>query len=509
MKKILVIILILVSSAVIAAQLPIDHKIGKIYKIRVKKEYSYYYMKTGKDKTVSGIYSTARYYTDKLGRKKICGELAGRVLKKGGKILNKNKNIYTLNDYTIQFGCWDDSYIIEAVKKAPFKLSLKYSMNEKPFPVYKPWTGSKAKFIKHKDFDELELKYRSGGKNIKKTLKGERWDFVNFMPKNEDTNYYLINRNIIRASKLAGGEKISGTAIYRGLIYKFENGDNVYWVKTHAQDKKVQVTILKEKGFKKSIKMDVGNWDSEFVERGKITLDGVKFEFNKAKLKPESKKALDKAIAVLKKNEGIVVRVAGHTDNVGNKQYNRKLSQRRAEAVRKYLIEKGGISPKFLIANGYGDEKPVASNKTDEGRAKNRRVELVKVKDKRPIEMAGNFDAVFKPFPGSKLVVSKKKTEALEVKLYKSGKVQVLKLKGARKKAFYQIMKKNGKPRKNISPVEIKENYKQEVTRNGGEIIEESKYGLLYRFKNKSGSAWVYMHVTGYKYSADIVFTKK
>ena len=67
--------------------------------------------------------------------------------------------------------------------------------------------------------------------------------------------------------------------------------------------------------------------------------------------------------------------ISGYTDNVGNNKHNQKLSERRAISVRAYIMKKFGIAPERLTAKGYGESKPVASNKTKEGRAKNRRVE--------------------------------------------------------------------------------------------------------------------------------------
>ena len=108
----------------------------------------------------------------------------------------------------------------------------------------------------------------------------------------------------------------------------------------------------------------------------KLTLDGVNFDNDSARLRPESIAILDNAAATLKEWGEVKVEVAGHTDSVNSDAYNRKLSQRRAEAVRAYLIRKG-VAAERLTAKGYGEASPVADNKTAEGRFKNRRVELI------------------------------------------------------------------------------------------------------------------------------------
>jgi OOP family OmpA-OmpF porin len=107
-----------------------------------------------------------------------------------------------------------------------------------------------------------------------------------------------------------------------------------------------------------------------------IELDGVHFDFDKATLKPEAKAVLNEAAALLAKHERVVVEVAGHTDSTGPEAYNQKLSERRAMAVQDYLVEKG-VRASRLSAKGYGESMPVASNDTKEGRAENRRVELI------------------------------------------------------------------------------------------------------------------------------------
>lgn len=106
-----------------------------------------------------------------------------------------------------------------------------------------------------------------------------------------------------------------------------------------------------------------------------IKLEGVTFETNSDVITAGSKAKLDEAVATLKANPTVNVEVAGHTDGMGDADKNRALSQRRADAVRKYLVD-GGVAADQVTAKGYGEDEPVASNDTAEGRAQNRRVEL-------------------------------------------------------------------------------------------------------------------------------------
>ncbi|MHB1092622.1 OmpA family protein [Thiobacillus sp.] len=112
----------------------------------------------------------------------------------------------------------------------------------------------------------------------------------------------------------------------------------------------------------------------------RLVLEGVNFEFDRATLRPEDGDVIDKDMATLKEWGDVKVEVAGHTDSVGSDRYNMDLSLRRANTVRNYLISKG-IAADRLVAKGYGESQPIASNDTDEGRFKNRRVELNQIKE--------------------------------------------------------------------------------------------------------------------------------
>jgi len=97
----------------------------------------------------------------------------------------------------------------------------------------------------------------------------------------------------------------------------------------------------------------------------------------KSIIKPDSKQTISQIVQMLKANPGLNISIEGHTDNMGNPKSNKTLSDERAKAVVSAIVAQG-IDAKRLSALGHGQEKPVADNKTEEGRAKNRRVELVK-----------------------------------------------------------------------------------------------------------------------------------
>lgn len=112
------------------------------------------------------------------------------------------------------------------------------------------------------------------------------------------------------------------------------------------------------------------------LEKGKtVVLKGVNFETNKATLTPDSETILEKAVTALNASPDLKVLIVGHTDNVGKAEYNKKLSLRRAEAVKSWLIRKG-ISRDRLTVSGKGFDEPIDDNTTAEGRFNNRRIEF-------------------------------------------------------------------------------------------------------------------------------------
>ncbi|MDX1747024.1 MAG: OmpA family protein, partial [Halobacteriales archaeon] len=112
----------------------------------------------------------------------------------------------------------------------------------------------------------------------------------------------------------------------------------------------------------------------EFVGKT-FTLEGVQFDTGSAEILPESEQILQRALAVMKDNPDVRVEIGGHTDSRGRAAMNRKLSLDRAEAVKRWLVD-AGIDASRMTTKGYGPSQPVGDNATEEGRAKNRRIEF-------------------------------------------------------------------------------------------------------------------------------------
>jgi OmpA-OmpF porin, OOP family len=128
----------------------------------------------------------------------------------------------------------------------------------------------------------------------------------------------------------------------------------------------------------KMVVVDAATMAKDIAATGRVALYGLYFDTDKAELKPESAPSLDEIGKLLKEQPNLKVYIVGHTDNVGGFDYNMGLSQRRAKSVVDRLVQGYGIAPARLKPVGAGLIAPVASNDDETGRAKNRRVEIVK-----------------------------------------------------------------------------------------------------------------------------------
>ncbi|MBR4265465.1 MAG: OmpA family protein [Bacteroidales bacterium] len=127
----------------------------------------------------------------------------------------------------------------------------------------------------------------------------------------------------------------------------------------------------------KNIEHNIVMYSIEDIMKGdvSVTLSNIFFDTDKFELKPESYPELKRLASFIKSHQGAVLEISGHTDNVGSPDHNKQLSQKRAESVKKYLISIG-CSETALKSVGYGSEKPIVSNTTEDGKARNRRVEF-------------------------------------------------------------------------------------------------------------------------------------
>jgi OOP family OmpA-OmpF porin len=127
------------------------------------------------------------------------------------------------------------------------------------------------------------------------------------------------------------------------------------------------------------VEIDADGLAGEIEKTGHVAIYGITFATGKADISPDSAKVLAEIGNLMARRPDWRLRIEGHTDNVGNAKSNQELSSKRAQSVKAWLGAKQSVKAERLETQGFGDTKPVSDNKTDEGRKRNRRVELVKL----------------------------------------------------------------------------------------------------------------------------------
>lgn len=194
---------------------------------------------------------------------------------------------------------------------------------------------------------------------------------------NKAASEIQILRNHTNAVTKIGGVTLS--ADDNNTFYNVRKGALDTWahVNTWNQGDCYTLNIVEKQSMKQEVLADAKQMAQDIKATGKVALYGIYFDTDKATIKPESEPTLKEIAKFLKENASMKVYVVGHADSTGDFGHNQKLSQARAQAVVKELNAKYGIAAARLKGHGVGPLSPVASNSTTEGKAKNRRVELV------------------------------------------------------------------------------------------------------------------------------------
>lgn len=185
-----------------------------------------------------------------------------------------------------------------------------------------------------------------------------------------------ILRSYENIFKQIGGVKLTGNDAPVIGSHLFYVKDKNTWVILDNSDNIVQLTFLEQKNMDQLV--TAGQLSDQIQKQGFANLN-VNFDTNKSNIKDGDKAAINEVVTLLKNDTKLKLSVEGHTDNVGAAGANKSLSQARSDSLVAYMVA-AGIPAGRLVAKGFGSEVPVADNRTDEGKAKNRRVELVKIK---------------------------------------------------------------------------------------------------------------------------------
>jgi len=249
-----------------------------------------------------------------------------------------------------------------------------------------PWFSGMPNYLIY-DAEEIEFDSYNffNGKNCSK-VEGKKFKRTYSLKEDaQKSSVIQIIRNYANAIKNNGG-----TVIYEGMpqnaecadnnglnmvVGKFVRDGNELWVEvvTLGGDDYYLTIVLKE-----LMKQDVtaSNMFEALNRDGHISLY-INFDFGKSIIREESNPIIEQIVQMMKSNADLKIGVEGHTDNVGSPASNKTLSEARAKSVVSAIVGQG-ISSDRLSPAGYGQEKPIADNNTEEGRAKNRRVELVR-----------------------------------------------------------------------------------------------------------------------------------
>lgn len=187
-----------------------------------------------------------------------------------------------------------------------------------------------------------------------------------------------IRRNVQDALKKIGGKVLYDENFNRVSTIIFEKDGKETWLEVRSNDQFYRLNIVEREVMKQEIVANADAMGSDIDNTGHVSVYGIYFDTGKSEIKPESDQAIEQISRLLKNNSSLNLYVVGHTDNAGALDANMKLSQDRANAVLNALITKYGIPATRLKSYGVASLSPVASNDTEEGKAKNRRVELVK-----------------------------------------------------------------------------------------------------------------------------------
>jgi outer membrane protein OmpA-like peptidoglycan-associated protein len=187
-----------------------------------------------------------------------------------------------------------------------------------------------------------------------------------------------IRRNIQEALKKIGGTVIFDDNFNRVSTIVLRKDGSETWIEVRSLNHAYVLTIVEKQAMKQEVTANAEAMGSDIDTTGHVSVYGIYFDTGRSEVKPESDAAIAEIAKLLKGAGTLKLYVVGHTDNVGSLDSNMKLSKDRAEAVARALTGRHGIGPERLRAYGVASLAPVASNDTEAGRAKNRRVELVK-----------------------------------------------------------------------------------------------------------------------------------
>jgi OmpA-OmpF porin, OOP family len=234
-------------------------------------------------------------------------------------------------------------------------------------------------WIHHCVTKQFDAKTIPVGEGKTASVEGRTWQAVYYpqATSKDKPSEIQILRNFENAVAKLGGTTLASPKSRR--TFKIAKDDSEFWVELWAEfTGKYGLTIIEKAGMSQDVVANAEVFSSDLSTSGHAAVYGIYFDTGKSAIKPESAQAIGEIAKLLAADGKLKVYVVGHTDNVGTPDANMRLSQERADAVVQALVRTHGVAAARLKSFGGGPYSPVASNDAEAGRAKNRRVELVK-----------------------------------------------------------------------------------------------------------------------------------
>lgn len=241
---------------------------------------------------------------------------------------------------------------------------------------------STSNAIDEKQFDYFEFTVTQGKTYPRVRIEGHKvvYTYSFDLAAGTPASGLQIARNYQEAIKRLGGEILyDGPSLkdtYNRTTLRIKKDGKEIWTEVLTRGGTYYVTIVDRQAMQQDVVASADTFKNGLAQDGHVEVPGIYFDFNKSEVKPESEAALTEVVKLLQGDPALKVWVVGHTDNLGAAETNVTLSNARAQAVLKALVDKK-VPAARLSAKGVGPYAPVASNANEEGRAKNRRVELV------------------------------------------------------------------------------------------------------------------------------------
>ena len=225
-----------------------------------------------------------------------------------------------------------------------------------------------------RNFDQMEFDILDGDASRTVKVQGRTTTIRYTPPSGSQTTDEEIEANYRDALQKLGAEILRERDL--DTTARLVSNGQVVWIKISSQEAQVKIEAVEEKPFEPAIKPAPDTLRAALDKAGRVALY-INFEFAKATLRPDSAPVVAQVLALLKADPTLRLSIEGHTDDIGPAPLNQTLSNDRAAALMAALTT-AGIPPARLTSIGYGATKPLTTNDTSEGRARNRRVELVK-----------------------------------------------------------------------------------------------------------------------------------